>query len=76
MSNNFYKSLDLVVDFATLGEYRVIGDRERAVQSEERLWSADVDWQPAPRAREVECSLPRLHDRANQFIAARARVRA
>ena len=81
MSNNFYKNLDLVVDFATLGEYRVIGERDRAVhanadQSEARLWTADVEWQPAPRARAVECRLPRLHDRAREFSAARERVRA
>lgn len=77
MSKNFYKSLDLVVDFATLGEYRVIGDcetgaRSNAVSADESLWAADVDWQSAPRTREIECSLPRARDRAR----ARASIRS
>jgi hypothetical protein len=75
MSNPISRSLDFVVDFATLGEYRVIGDQITDDNAEDRLWSSDVEWQPAPRSREVECHLPRLHNRASMMSRELARVR-
>lgn len=67
---------DVVVEFATLGEYRVfvdaaVGckpgvDREPEVRREqgiEDLWADDVNWTSTPRRREVSCRLPRAHDR-------------
>lgn len=82
--NRFVKSLDLVVDFATLGEYRVVTDAprngdvsKRSVRASKRsvrardIWATDIDWSSRPRQREIECSLPRARDRA----LARERVR-
>lgn len=72
MSSQLLKSIDLVVDFATLGEYRVIEDvGPQDVAAADTVWGADVSWQSAPRSREIECSLPRARDRA----LARARIR-
>jgi hypothetical protein len=75
MNSAITRSLDFVVDFATLGEYRVIGDQINDDSAENRLWSSDVEWQPAPRSREVECHLPRLHNRATTMSRELARVR-
>lgn len=73
--------LDRVVDFATLGEYRVVTDRvvsgHRVREVEDLdIWATDIEWAPAddrrvaPRER-VPCSLPRARDRK----LARERVR-
>jgi len=69
--NRFVKSLDLVVDFATLGEYRVVTDAPRKAVRSRDVWATDIEWTSRPRQREVECSLPRARDRA----LARERVR-
>lgn len=69
--NRFVKSLDLVVDFATLGEYRVVTDAPRKKVRSRDVWAADLEWTTRPRQREIECSLPRARDRA----LARERVR-
>lgn len=77
MTNNFslIKGLDLVIDFATLGEYRVVTDEVRRPVDERDIWASDIDWSApaAGRRREpaVECTLPRARDR--RF--ARERVR-
>lgn len=69
--NRFVKSLDLVIDFATLGEYRVVTDTPRRSVAEQDIWAKDIDWSQAPRTREINCSLPRARDRK----LARERVR-
>jgi hypothetical protein len=69
--NRFVKSLDLVVDFATLGEYRVVTDAPRRTVRARDVWATDIEWSSRPRQREIECSLPRARDRA----LARERVR-
>lgn len=68
--NRFVKSLDLVIDFATLGEYRVVTDLPRRPVDARDVWARDIEWQQGPRSREIECSLPRARDRK----LARARV--
>lgn len=69
--NRFVKSLDLVIDFATLGEYRVVTDIPRRPVAKRDIWARDIEWSQASRSREVTCSLPRARDR--KF--ARERVR-
>ena len=69
--NRFVKSLDLVIDFATLGEYRVVTDAPRKMVNARDVWATDIEWSSRPRQREIECSLPRARDRA----LARERVR-
>lgn len=69
--NRFVKSLDLVIDFATLGEYRVVTDLPRRTVAEQDIWAKDIDWSQVPRTREIKCSLPRARDRK----LARERVR-
>lgn len=70
-NNRFVKSLDLVIDFATLGEYRVVTDAPRKKVHARDVWATDIEWSSRPRTREIECSLPRARDRA----LARERVR-
>lgn len=69
--NPFVKSLDLVIDFATLGEYRVVTDAPRRPVAERDLWAKDIDWSQPARSNEIKCTLPRAHDRK----LARQRVR-
>lgn len=69
--NRFVKSLDLVIDFATLGEYRVVTDAPRRPVRSEDLWARGIEWSAPPRTREIECRLPRARDRK----LARERVR-
>ncbi len=69
--NRFVKSLDLVIDFATLGEYRVVTDLPRRPVDQRDIWARDIEWSQGVRSREIECSLPRARDR--KF--ARERVR-
>jgi hypothetical protein len=73
--NRFVKSLDFVVDFATLGEYRVVTDAPRKTARKtvraSDVWAIDIEWSTRPRQREIKCSLPRARDRA----LARERVR-
>jgi len=70
-NNRFVKSLDLAIDFATLGEYRVVTDVPRRTVKARDVWATDIEWSSRPRQREIECSLPRARDRA----LARERVR-
>lgn len=69
--NRFIKSLDLAIDFATLGEYRVVTDIPRRPVRQSDIWARDIEWTQRSRTREVTCSLPRARDR--KF--ARERVR-
>jgi uncharacterized protein with GYD domain len=55
--------IDLAVDFATLGEYRVVVEQS-APRTDADLWAADVEWTAPTRDRSTTCSLPRAHDRA------------
>jgi hypothetical protein len=61
--NRFVKSLDLVIDFATLGEYRVVTDAPARTVAAEDIWAEDIEWTTGPRRRETACSLPRARDR-------------
>lgn len=84
-SNNlFVLGVDRVVDFATLGEYRVVtGSHERQVEERniwaqhdwpQNNWAADIDWSSASARADRQpstCSLPRARDRK----LARERVR-
>jgi hypothetical protein len=64
MTNAFYNGLDLVVDFATLGEYRVVTGAPVREVEEADLWATDVDWkQPERATAQRGCSLPRARDR-------------
>ena len=68
------KGLDLVVDFATLGEYRVVTEVERRPVKDGDVWADDIEWSAPARSRsgsETQCSLPRARER--RF--ARERVR-
>jgi hypothetical protein len=73
-NNRLIKGFDLVVDFATLGEYRVITDAPRREVASRDLWATDIEWSAPVRnesIRGVECKLPRARDRR----LARDRVR-
>jgi hypothetical protein len=61
--NRLIKGLDLALDFATLGEYRLVTPLRRPPAADQRLWTGDLSWVQRPRAREVTCSLPRAHQR-------------
>lgn len=70
--NKLLKGLDLVIDFATLGEYRVVTDDAPHAPAEPSpttrpapadLWADGVRWHTMPRRRETECRLPRARDR-------------
>jgi hypothetical protein len=68
----FASSVDVVVDFATLGEYRVITESAPRRVDAVDIWATDVEWSPAERTRTSSaCSLPRARDRK----LARAAVR-
>jgi hypothetical protein len=69
--NRLLRSLDLVIDFATLGEYRVVTDAQRRAVAPSDRWADGIEWCSGPRRRDVPCSLPRARDRA----LARERVR-
>lgn len=62
--NRIVKQLDCVIDFATLGEYRVVTDRPRKSPPRSKFWAEDLDWVQRPRTREVECRLPRARTTA------------
>lgn len=61
--NPLIKSLDLIIDFATLGEYRVVGDAPRRPVRREDIWADGIAWEQRARQREITCSLPRARDR-------------
>ena len=65
----FATSVDAVVDFATLGEYRVITESAPRKVEAEDIWATDVEW-PAVEWSVAErnrgaatCRLPRARDR-------------
>jgi hypothetical protein len=67
-NNRFVKSLDLVVDFATLGEYRVVTDAPIRTVADRDVWATDIEWsQPVRstgnRQRDTVCTLPRARKR-------------
>jgi hypothetical protein len=62
-NNRFVKSLDLVVDFATLGEYRVVTDAPVRTVKDRDVWATDIEWSQAVRQRDSKCSLPRARER-------------
>lgn len=64
--NPMLLGIDRIVDFATLGEYRVVtGAAPKQVQ-ESDIWAVDIEWDvsvsTAARIRPT-CSLPRARDR-------------
>lgn len=71
-ANYFLLGLDRLVDFTTLGEYRVVfGDddtgragasADRKSVSPEEIWATDIEWSSTSRSR-GECYLPRARDR-------------
>ena len=61
--------LDIAIDFATLGEYRVITDAAPAADSHapassDELWATEIEWSTAPARTRAACSLPRARNRA------------
>ncbi len=62
--NPLVKSLDLAIDFATLGEYRLVTDTPRRPVRRADIWARDIEWSQPLRTREINCSLPRARDRA------------
>lgn len=64
--NPMLLGIDRIVDFATLGEYRVVtGAAPKQVQDSD-IWEVDIEWDAnvtsAARLR-PSCSLPRARDR-------------
>lgn len=58
--------VDIVIDFATLGEYRVVtGEGASSLACADtcdRDWAVGIEWSVPERTRAV-CSLPRARDR-------------
>lgn len=71
VNNKIVRGVDFVIDFATLGEYRVVTDNPRRPVDERNLWARDVEWTSPRRTRALECSLPRVHNRGAQRLRAR-----
>jgi hypothetical protein len=62
---------DLLVEFSTLGEYRVgVVEETHVVARPQDLWSADVEWTVPPSHARGECRLPRIHDRGTKLAPA------
>lgn len=66
--NRFVKSLDLVIDFATIGEYRIVSSPPRRELAADDFWANDIEWVQLPRDRDIACRLPRARDR-NSAVA-------
>jgi hypothetical protein len=66
--------IDIAIDFATLGEYRVVTDAAFSTPVEDAkaddLWATGIEWSAPDRTR-ATCSLPRARNRD----WARSRVR-
>lgn len=63
------QAADVAVEFATLGEYRVVTAVAEVQESvAEDLWAGDVSWSATPRRREAPCRLPRAHDRGSRLV--------
>lgn len=65
-ANPVLLGIDRIVDFATLGEYRVVtGSAPKSVEDND-IWAQDLEWDShvstAARVR-PSCSLPRARDR-------------
>lgn len=64
--NPMLLGIDRIVDFATLGEYRVVtGAAPKQVQ-ESDIWAVDIEWDAnvtASTRLRSSCSLPRARDR-------------
>lgn len=58
--------VDLAIDFATLGEYRVVTDANVSTLVDDaasgREWAAGIEWS-APECTRAACSLPRARNR-------------
>ncbi|MBI4898847.1 MAG: hypothetical protein HY827_10840 [Actinobacteria bacterium] len=58
--------IDIAIDFATLGEYRVVLDAPVTRFAEdagtESLWATGIEWTTPDRSR-ATCSLPRARNR-------------
>lgn len=58
--------IDIAIDFATLGEYRVVIGAGVASLADDaasgRDWAAGIEWSAPERIR-ADCSLPRAHNR-------------
>ncbi len=57
------KLADAAVEFATLGEYRIVVREEPVAAAPDCLWVGGIEWVSTPRRRETTCRLPRAHDR-------------
>lgn len=66
--------IDIVIDFATLGEYRIVTGANVRPPAEDAkaddLWATGIEWSAPDRTR-ATCSLPRARNRD----WARSRVR-
>ncbi len=64
ISGSALRGADFVVEFSTLGEYRVgLSEEVRENVTPEDLWSVDVEWTVPRGQSRGECRLPRVHDR-------------
>jgi hypothetical protein len=58
--------IDIAIDFATLGEYRVVSDAPAKQLAEDAgadgLWATGIEWTTPDRSR-ATCSLPRARNR-------------
>lgn len=58
--------IDIAIDFATLGEYRVVFDAAATQFAEDAgtdgLWATGIEWTTPDRSR-AACSLPRARNR-------------
>ncbi|MFY9265289.1 MAG: hypothetical protein WAO61_07680 [Solirubrobacterales bacterium] len=74
-ARTFAAGLDIAIDFATLGEYRVITGASNPTSTQAGRssddWATGIEWS-APERTRAACSLPRARNRA----WARSRIRA
>lgn len=65
-ANPVLLGIDRIVDFATLGEYRVVTGGAPKIVDDNDIWADDIEWDAhvstAARVR-PSCSLPRARDR-------------
>lgn len=65
-ANPVLLGIDRIVDFATLGEYRVVTGTAPKKVDQRDIWAIDIEWDSAvsgsARVRPT-CSLPRARDR-------------
>lgn len=61
---------DAVVEFSTLGEYRVMIEGAEAAENVVGLWDEPIEWSSPVRAARPECTLPRVHDRGKALALA------